>query len=184
MSHLSPIEVFQIVDETTANGERTRIVAHLEICARCRQEVELQRRILRVSKSASLVRPSEKLRSNVLDIVAPRPRKNLVTLVVNNLGNVLAMAMVLTVVWFAANSPVPAAESGKPSIFADAVKVYLEYYSRARDLVTREEVRLVGEPAKSVPTGSGNVMLMTVVSVLILVAADRFVVRRFLRIRT
>ncbi|MCX6134022.1 MAG: zf-HC2 domain-containing protein [Ignavibacteriales bacterium] len=42
MNHLTTSEIFQIVDETLANGARTRIVAHLEVCPRCRQEVAVR----------------------------------------------------------------------------------------------------------------------------------------------
>lgn len=184
MNHLTTIEIFQVVDDTIANGVRTKIFAHLELCLRCRQEVELQRRLLRVAKSAPLTRPSAELRTRVLDIVAPRPRKTWITRIVNNLGNVIAMAMVLTVVWYAATAPAASGGTAKPSVFSEAVKSYLEYYSRARSFVAREQVRVMGEPTKTQPTKNDNIALMTIVSVLILVGVDRYVMRRFIRART
>lgn len=184
MNHLSTIEIFQIVDDTIANGVRTNIFAHLELCPRCRQEVEMQRRLLRVARSAPTVKPSAELTSRVLDIVAPRSKKTWSTRVVNNLSNFIALGIVLSVVWYAVISPAPISGSAQPSVFSDAVKTYIDYYSRARDFVSREQVRLVGEPAKTQPTKSEHVMLMTVASLLILILVDRFVVRRFTRIRS
>jgi hypothetical protein len=183
MNHLTTIEVLQIVDETTANGVRTKILAHLEVCPRCRQEVELQRRLLRVAKSTPLVRPSAQLKTRVLDAIDPRARPTFVTRIVNNLGSILAMGMVLTVVWYVASNPAATGGTRQPSMFSDAVKAYVEYYTRARDIVVHEKVRLIGEPAKNHPAKNDDIVLMTVFSVLILVAVDRLVVRRFIKIR-
>jgi hypothetical protein len=181
MNHLTTIEVFQIVDDTIANGVRTKIFAHLEVCPRCRQEVELQRTLLRIARSAPTVKPSAQLTSRVLELVAPRSKKTWSTRVVNNLSNFIALGIVLSVLWYAALSPAPVSGSAQPSMFTDAVKTYVDYYTRARDFVSREEVRLMGDPAKVQPTKSEHVMLMTIGSLLILVLVDRFVVRRFIR---
>ncbi|HTY37776.1 MAG TPA: zf-HC2 domain-containing protein, partial [Bacteroidota bacterium] len=104
MNHLSAYEVLQIVDEALANGERSKIVAHLESCHRCRREVELQRMLRGTAGRLPLVKSSEELRDKILSIVAPPPKKKLLQVFLNNLGNVLAMALVLAVVWFAASS--------------------------------------------------------------------------------
>jgi hypothetical protein len=183
MSHLTTNEVFQIVDETLANGVRTKIVAHLEICARCRQEVEFQRRVLRVAKGAPLVRPSADFRERVLKSVTPQSQSGWLSKIVNNLGSILAMGIVLTIVWFAGSNTSPGSGSTQPSIFSGAVKTYIDYYARARDFVATKQAQLLGEPAKNPTPRNDNVIYLTIVSILILVAADRFVVRRLLKIR-
>lgn len=183
MSHLTTSEVFQVVDETLANGVRTKIIAHLEICSRCRQEVEFQRKLLRAAKSAPLVRPSAGLRDRVLYAVTPQSKKNLLSKIVNNLGNILAMGIVLTVVWYAGSNTSPSGGSNQPSILSEAVKTYVDYYASARDFVAKKQVQLVGESPKNPPPGSDNVIFLTIISLVILVAVDRFVVRRLIKIR-
>jgi hypothetical protein len=183
MNHLTSSEVLQIVDETLANGVRTKIIAHLEICPRCRQEVEFQRKLLRAAKGAPLVRPSSELRAKVLNAVIPRDKKSLLSKIVNNLGNIVAMGMVLSVVWYAGSRTSPSGESRQPSVFSEAVKTYVDYYARARDFVAKKQIQISGEPAKNAPKGSDNVVLLTVISIVVLVAADRYVVRRLLRVR-
>jgi hypothetical protein len=184
MSHLTTSEVFQVVDETLSNGIRTKIVAHLETCSQCRQEVEFQRKLLRAAKSAPLVRPSTDLRARVLNAVTPQSKKNLLSKIVNNLGSILAMGIVLTVVWYAGSNTSPSEGSKQPSILSDAVKTYVDYYARARDFVAKKQVQLAGEAVKNPPPGSNNVVYLTIVSIIILVAVDRFVVRRFMKIQS
>jgi hypothetical protein len=183
MNHLTTIEVFQIVDETLANGARTKLVAHLERCPRCRQEVEFQRKLLRGARSAPLFRPSAGLREKVLLTVAPPAKKTLFQVVLNNLGNIIAMGMVLTVVWFAASTTNTSSESTQPSVLSKAVKSYVDYYSQAKNFISEKQTQLVGEPAKNPPPKNGNVLYFTLFSVIILVAVDRFVVRKLIRIR-
>ena len=182
MSHLTTSEVFQVVDETLANGARAIIVAHLEICPQCRQEVEFQRKLLRVAKSAPLARPSADFRARVLNTVMPQSKKSLLSKIVNNLGSILAMGMVLTVVWYAGSQTSPSGGTQKPSILSEAVKTYVDYYARARDFVAKKQVQLVGEPVKNTQPVNGNVVYLTIASIIILAAVDRFVVRRFMKI--
>jgi hypothetical protein len=183
MSHLTTSEIFQVVDETLANGVRTKIVAHLETCSRCRQEVEFQQKLLRAAKSAPLVKPPTDLRARVLNAVTPQNKKNLLSKIVNNLGSILAMGIVLTVVWYAGSNTSPSGGSKQPSILSEAVKTYVDYYARAKDFVAKKQVQLVGDTAKNPPPASDNVVYLTIASIIILVAVDRFVVRRFMKIR-
>jgi hypothetical protein len=182
MSHLTTMEVFQVVDETLANGARTKIVAHLEICPQCRQEVELQRKLLRAAKSAPLARPSADFRTKVLNAVVPQSKKNLLSKIVNNLGSILAMGIVLTVVWYAGSHTSPSVGTEKPSILSEAVKTYVDYYARARDFVAKKQAQLVGEPVKRPAKGNDNAVYLAIASIIILAAVDRFVVRRFMKI--
>jgi hypothetical protein len=138
---------------------------------------------MRTVKSAPLARPSADLRVRVLNAIAPQATMSLLTKVINNLGNILAMGMVLTIVWYAGSNISPSNEGKQPSILSEAVKTYVDYYARARDFVAKKQVQLVGDAPKTPTPGNDNVIYLTVVSILILVAVDRFVVRRILKIR-
>lgn len=183
MNHLTTSEIFQIVDETLANGARTRIVAHLEVCPRCRQEVDFQRKLLRGARSAPLVRPSAGFRHKVLSAVATPLKWNVLQTAVNSLGSVLAMGIVLTVVWYAATATSPPDEVKRPSMFSDAAKTYVDYYARAREFIVKSQAHIIGEPAKKPPPKNENIIVLTMFSVIILVAVDRFVVRKLMRVR-
>jgi hypothetical protein len=183
MSHLTTGEIFEVVDETLANGARTKIVAHLETCSRCRREVELQRRLLRAAKSAPLARPSADLRARVLTAVTPQSKNTVLSKIVNNLGSILAMGIVLTVVWYAGSNMNAGGGNKQPSILSEAVKTYVDYYALAKDFVVKKQVQLVGEGAKNPAPKNESAVYLTIVSIVILVAVDRFVVRKLLKIR-
>lgn len=183
MSHLTTSQILQVIDGTIANGMRTELLAHLEACPRCRHELDFQRKLERVAKSVPLAKPSRELTQNVLAKVAPRSGKSWASKLIDNLSSVLAMAFVLTIVYYAANIPVTASAPSQPSVFSEAIKAYVDYYSRAREFVSKNQVRLTGEPAKERSSKPEDVVLLTVVSILILVGIDRFVVRRMIKIR-
>ena len=99
MNHLSTTEILQIVDGTIANGARTKLMLHLDSCPKCRAEVEFHRNLVRAAKSAPLERTSRGFTAGVLEIISPSARKSLSSMFVDNLGRILAMGLVLTVVW-------------------------------------------------------------------------------------
>ena len=183
MNHLTTNEVLQFVDGAIANGVRTKLMEHLEVCPRCRAEVEFQRNLLRAAKAAPLARPSREFTASVLDAVSHQTKKTWSTTIVNNLGRVLAMAMVLSVVWYVLNAPRPAQNSTPQSVLSTIVHTYVDYYAQAQNFVSNQKVRIIGEPTAKEGTGTDHVIILTVISILILVVVDRFVVRRVIKIR-
>ena len=183
MSHLTISEILQITDGTIANGQRTKLVSHLEACSRCRQEVEFQRNLERAARHAPLARPSRDFTSRVISRVDPSAKKSWVSKIVDILGNILAMGLVLTVVWYVVNTSGESGGTRQPSVFGQAAKTYVDYYSQVREFVAKERVRVMGQPAKERASKPDNVLMLTVLSLVILVAVDRFVVRRVLKTR-
>jgi hypothetical protein len=184
MSHLTTNQILQVVDGTIANGVRTELLSHLEACPRCRREVDFQRKLERVARSAPLVRPSQNFTRDVIALVVPRSKKSWSTKLIDNLSSVLAMGFVLTIVWYAANIPVTPSATTQPSVFSEVIKTYVDYYSSAREFVTKNQPRISAQPAKEHSSNPEEVVLLTVVSVLILVGIDRFVVRRVIKLHT
>jgi anti-sigma factor RsiW len=183
MSHLTTSEILQITDGTIANGQRTTLVSHLDACPRCRQEVEFQRNLERVARNAPLETPSRDFTSRVIRQVAPHAKKSLVSKIVDSLGNIIAMGLVLTVIWYVVNTSGASGESRQPSMLGQVIKSYADYYSQARDFVAKEQVRLMGPPARERGSNSDNVLMLTALSLVLLVAVDGFVVRRVLKMR-
>ena len=183
MNHLTTIEVFQFVDGSLAAEDRERIVTHVDLCSHCRQEIEFERVLVRNARSAPLVRPSIGFREKVLAVAAPPVKKNLLQVILNNLGNILAMAMVLTAVWFASTTTNSSGGTKQPTMFSDAVKTYVDYYAKAKNFVAAKQTQLVGEPAKNPRPQNENVVYLTILSLVILVVVDRFVMRKLKWIR-
>jgi anti-sigma factor RsiW len=183
MKHLSTTEIFEIVDDTIANGARTKLMIHLEECAKCRQEVEFHRKLERSAKAAPLARPSRDFTARVLSRISPRTQQSWSSKIIDNLGSILAMGLVLTVVWYANTNPALSSSSNQITVFSQLAKTYVEYYSRAHDFLAQEKVRLVGEPSKEHGPSTDNAVTFTIVSILILAAFDRYVVRRVIKTR-
>jgi hypothetical protein len=183
MNHLTTKEILEIVDGTIANGERTKFQIHLEGCQRCRQEVQFQRSIGRAAREIPCEKPSNGFTTLVIRKIAPETKRTWVSKLIDNLGNIMAMAMVLGAVWYAITLVPQAKAPTEPSVFSKAIGVYVDSYARAREAVSKGFVNTVGEPKKEQTSKTTDVTLLTLISLLILVAIDRFVVRRLIRIR-
>ena len=183
MNHLTTREIFQIVDGTIATGEKTKLTIHLESCKRCRQEVQFHRSLSQAAREAPLARPSKGFTARIVGKITPETKKSWMSKTIDNLGNIIAMGLVLSIVGYAVNMA-PASKSPlEPSAISKALGVYGEYYAKVRDAASKEIVRVVGEPKKEQTSKAADVTMLTLISLLILVAIDRFVVRRVIRIR-
>jgi hypothetical protein len=183
MNHLTGDEVLQVIDGSMLNGEKTRILAHLETCPRCRREVEFSRNLERAARSAPLSKPSRDFTARVMGRVAPQPRRSVATWFINNLANILAMALVLTVVWYAVTMKKDTSPYAGPTVISNALSVYSEYYAKARNLFPADRIMAIQKPVADQSAETNKVVLFTVISILILAGVDRLVVRRVTRFR-
>ena len=183
MNHLTASEVFQVIDGSMQNGEKTRILVHLEACSRCRREVEFNRTLERAARSAPLSKPTREFTSHVMARVVPTSRRSISTWFINNLANVLAMALVLTVVWYAVTVKTQGGSAKGPTVVSNALAVYSQYYSSLREYFPADRIKAIQKPVGEQSAETYKVALFTVISILILVVADRLVVRKMIRLR-
>ena len=183
MNHLTANEVLQVIDGSVLNGEKTRILVHLESCLRCRTEVEFSRNLERAARSAPLSRPSREFTSRVMGRIVPQPKRSIGTWFINNLANILAMALVLTVVWYAVTLKKPSGERSGPTAISNALAVYSEYYTKVREFFPAERMKAMQKPVVEQSADTNKVVLFTVISILILAGVDRLVVKRVNRLR-
>jgi hypothetical protein len=183
MNHLTTKEILQVVDGTIANGEQTNLMVHLGACQRCRQEVQFHRSLGQAAKDVPLAKPSNGFTARIVTRIVPVAKKSWMSKIVDNLGNILAMGLVLSVVWYAVTSAPASRGPAEPSGISKALAVYMEYYAKARDLASKQFVSVAGEPDRNQTSKTADVATLTLISLLILVAADRFVIRRVMRIR-
>lgn len=184
MNHLTANEVLQVVDGSMLNGEKNRILVHLESCSRCRREVEVSRNLERAARSAPLLKPSREFTGRVMGRIAPQSKRSIATWFINNLANILAMALVLTVVWYAVTLKKPSDANTGPTVVSKALAVYSEYYARVREFFPADRVKAIQKPVTDQSAETNKIILFTVISILILVAVDRLVVRRVIRLRS
>ena len=119
MEHLSFDVICRIADGDIQQAEMVKHVTHWNSCRSCQQEVELQRSIVKISKQAQFIRPSADFTQNVLNAVMPSKKKKWYELILHNMGNMIAMAAVLTFLGYifsmTENSPF---QNNKPTTIA------------------------------------------------------------------
>jgi anti-sigma factor RsiW len=104
MEHI-PIEIIcRMADNDIAGAEMHRYAAHMAECRKCRQEVALQQSIMRVARSRNLPQPSAGFTDNILKAIAPSGAKRWYEQLLNNMGNMIAVAAVLVFLAFVFSS--------------------------------------------------------------------------------
>lgn len=181
MNHLTVQQILEYVDGTILNGERTQVVAHLESCPRCRREVELQRALAKRAREVPLTRPSRRVVDRIMESILPATGNTLLRKVVNNLGNVLAMIVVLSIVVYAVSTPPVWKGDAAPSVISETFKTYTGFYDQVSRYLTTESAKLQSKGSTPASHEGEKIIALTIVSLLALAALDKFVIRRVIR---
>ena len=100
MEHLSFDIICRIADGDIPQNELELYLNHWKSCQSCQQEIEMQRSIDKISREARLINPSNGFTQSVLDVVIPSQKKRLYEWLLHNMGNVIAMALVLALLGY------------------------------------------------------------------------------------
>lgn len=180
MNHLTTKQILEFTDATLDYAAQAQCTSHLAVCARCRREVDLQKLVSKVSRQQPVVTTSSGFVHRVMARIVPQPQKAWKTRVIDNLGNVFAMAMVLAVLGYAVTNPSlfrvqeqSSRQSFIPQSVTDAYAKVVQSFSQRANDATKQMVSSTGyENAK--------IISLTIFSLLILVALDQFVLKRYL----
>ncbi len=181
MNHLTVQQILEYVDGTILNGERTQVVAHLESCPRCRREVDLQRALAKGVRDAPLTRPSRRLVDRIMETVLPATGNSLLRKIVNNLGNLLAMIVVLSIFVYALSTPSVWKGDAAPSVISETFKTYTGFYDQVSRYLTTESAKLQSKGSTPSSREGEKIVALTIISLLALAALDKFVIRRVMR---
>jgi anti-sigma factor RsiW len=180
MTHLTTKQVLQFVDGTLDYASQAQCTNHLAVCERCRKEVDFQKAIAKTSRRQPVVRTSSGFVRRVMTRVVPQHEKTWKARVIDNLGNVFAMAMVLTILGYAITNPSlfkVQEQSSQQSVIPQSVSaVYakiVQSVAERADVATKQVLTSTG-------TEGNKIILLTVVSLFILVALDQFVLKRYI----
>ena len=187
MDHLTTREIFHLVDGTIQNGERTALTAHLEQCEQCREEIELQRALTREVRSIPLTNPSQQFTRRVMTGIIPVNHPAWTRKIVDNLGNNLAMMLVLSVLGYAVSSPAlwQKQKTERSSTFDGMMKTYSGYYDQAKSYFKEQSTDLIGRNIRpSSSERSEEISIMVIISLLTLAALDKFILQRVRRTRS
>lgn len=95
MKHISFEMICRIADGGAGLEVESQTRAHLEECAQCRWEIEIQRSIVRISRQAQSAPVSANFTNRVVAAVLPHKEKKWYEKLLQNMGNIIALALVL-----------------------------------------------------------------------------------------
>jgi len=95
MEHLSFDIICRMADGDMPQSEMELYLTHLKSCQYCQREIEIQRLIVKVSRKAQFVSPSNSFTQSILDVIIHSQKKKWYEWLLHNMGNVIAMASVL-----------------------------------------------------------------------------------------
>ncbi len=96
MEHLTFDVICRIADGDMSQNEIELSLNHWKSCTSCQQKIEMQRSIIKISRQARLIKPSNNFTQSVLDVIIPSQKKKWSEWLLHNMGNIIAMASVLT----------------------------------------------------------------------------------------
>lgn len=180
MIHLTTQQILQFVDGTLDYASQAQCTNHLAVCGRCRKEVEFQKVIAKASRHQPVIQTSAGFVRRVMTHIVPRQEKTWKTRIIDNLGNVFAMAMVLAVLGYAITTPslfqVQEQSSQKsiiPQAVTDTYVKIVHSFSQRADAATQQVLSTTGNE-------SNKMISLTVLSLFILIALDQFVLKRYM----
>jgi hypothetical protein len=96
MKHIPFDIICKIADGELSQKEIELYINHWKSCQTCQKETELQRLIMKASHKTIFAEPSNNFTQNILDIINPSQKKKWAEWLLHNMGNIIAMALVLT----------------------------------------------------------------------------------------
>jgi hypothetical protein len=171
MEHLSFDIICKIADGDMLQSEIELHLTHWKSCQSCQQEIELQRSIVKISRKAQLVNPSNSFTQSVLDVIIPSQKKRWYEWLLHNMGNVIAMASVLTFLGYIFSiTDTSAIQNDKPM----KVKPIIEFLK-----IIQEGSQQLGSyltpkfPIQNLGTSHTHTLVFALLAIILLVFIDR-----------
>jgi ABC-type glycerol-3-phosphate transport system permease component len=95
MEHIPFKIICRIADGELSQKEIELYINHWKSCRYCQKETEIQQSIMKATRKARLEDPSNNFTQSVMDIVNPSQKKKWFEWLLHNMGNIIAMALVL-----------------------------------------------------------------------------------------
>ena len=181
MEHISFDIICRIADGDMTQSEIELHSNHWKSCQSCQQEIELQRSIVKVSRKMQLVNPSNNFTQGILDVIIPTQRKKWYEWLLHNMGNIIAMASVLTfLIYIFSITGSSALQNDKPT----KVKPILEFVKMIQEGSHQLGSYLTPKyPAQNLGTSHSQTTLVALLAIVLLVFIDRIAGYFFRRIR-
>lgn len=185
MSHLTHIQIQGMADGSIPEPDRTALRQHLAGCASCARELSQQKALVAAIRQAPAVRPSRQFTRNVMERVLPGSRESRLLRFLGGTGKILAMGLVLAMIVFALTRSWTGVttETRSAQSQSEVVKLIAQYYHQAQQFLLTAPGNLGHSVAQQGGTEQWKVLVMTLFSLIGLALIDRYVFRRFLKMK-
>jgi len=183
MTHLTMSQVSQFIDGTADYASQAQCTSHLAVCAQCRDEVEFQKKLAKSARQ-NMYRASSRFTVRVMANVVPQTRKKFSARILDNLANIFAMTLVLGIIAYAVSRTSGVQETQNDARISQTVKTALETYAKIKSVFQRETKQQVQKYVPQPSLHSQRLIIAIVITILSLVALDRFVLRHFIKVKT
>lgn len=175
MNHLTNSQIQKFADGTGDYLSQSTLTKHLAVCVACRNEVEMQKAIMRSAKRASSPVVSRSFTKRVMKVVHPTKFDAMKKWVADNVASMAAMTGVLAVIsWVLLTDE----KSEMNPIFSELKKISVDMSPLEQSWGVASG--FVGSVLTSIPVPEGfaGTIAMSAAVLLTLYAVDRVVGRR------
>ena len=184
MSHLTHIQIQGMADGSISEPDRSAIQQHLAGCASCAHELSEQKALVAAIRQAPVIRPSRQFTRNVMEQILPGSQESKLLRFLGGTGKILAMGVVLAMIGFAlTRSWTGTTTETRSQSQSEVTKVISQYYHQAEQFLLTNSAKFGQSVAQQGGTEQWKVLLMTLLSLISLALLDRYVFRRFLKLK-
>ena len=183
MNHLTISQILQFVDGTADYAMQAVVSNHLAVCSVCRREVEFHKGLLRSARDLPATPVTEKFVGRVMSVISPRRQNAVAAWLLENMGAMFGMMVVLGVVAWAVMDPnalhFTKSESTTPAFFHNFQTDLSSGYAKLKEQFVADASRLQS-PVKFEGRNK-EIAVLGLVSLILLLLADRFLFARVFR---
>ena len=186
MNHPTTAELFEFIDNRLGKERSVQVESHLAECANCRRRIEFERSTRRIVQSEPLFRAPERLAALVMVNVAAPTRDPLLLRLLSKLGSFVAMIAVLAVIGLAiAKVSGGNDQPDKTSSYITQVAAPLsEAYTKGLQIFVHQTSTISQSIENTGDAQFWKTVFIVLLSIGVLVAADKLFGRRFIKLRS
>jgi hypothetical protein len=184
MNHLTRQQILATVDNELGKTDQERLQLHLNDCARCRNEVAVQRALTSVARESLQTRASVRFTERVMSKVLRTAKYSSFTYkILQNLGYVFAMMLVVGVLGTVLMNPSRFLSGQSPSQPSEFLTKWNTVSGQINQFFQQSTSQLNQTLAQRTSPPSWKIILMTLCILGVYAVVDRYVIQRVVRMK-
>jgi len=173
MGHIPFDIICRIADGEISQQEIELYLNHWKSCPSCQKETDLQRSIMNASRKVRLINPSDSFTQDILNVINPSQKKKWSEWFLHNMGNIIAMALVLAFLGYifsiTETGNIQKDKSSKMKPITEFVKIIKVGSQQFSSYITSRI------PIQSMNTIKTNTTIYAILAIILLIFIDRII---------